>query len=134
LPVFDAIIGLVVGGGSLLLLDRIAVMFLGKRGMGMGDVKLLAMLGAFFGWPAVIMIIMISSLLGSIVGIAAVVWAKRQAKSGVAGEPTSGDEDITLEGHYLPFGPYLCLAGLIIIFFGEQLYNGYLQYMGLAGS
>lgn len=134
LPVFSAIIGLIVGGGSLLLLDRIAVVFLGKRGMGMGDVKLLAMLGAFFGWPAVIMIIMISSLIGSVVGIGAVLWAKRKAKSGTTGESSSGDDDITLEEHYLPFGPYLCLAGLIIIFFGEQLYNGYLQHMGLAGN
>jgi leader peptidase (prepilin peptidase)/N-methyltransferase len=75
----------------------------GKEGMGYGDFKLLAALGAWFGWQALPMIILLSSLVGAIVGIAlmAVQGRSRQAA--------------------IPFGPYLAGAGLITLFFGPQL-------------
>ncbi|HEO72702.1 MAG TPA: prepilin peptidase, partial [Candidatus Hydrogenedentes bacterium] len=68
--VFDSLLGVALGGGSLYLLDKVCLLLLGKRGMGFGDVKLLAMLGAFLGWKSVLLIIMIASCLGSVVGIA----------------------------------------------------------------
>ncbi len=111
--VFVSLIGVVLGGGILYLLDKIVVLLWKKAGMGFGDVKLLAMLGAFTGWKGVIVILMVASLLGSIVGITIMIAdkKKRQEKG----------------GHYLPFGPYLAAAGLIYIFFGEMMISWYTQ-------
>ena len=116
-PVFNALIGLFVGGGILYALDKITLVLLKKRGMGFGDVKLLAMLGAFFGYPGVVLIIMIASLIGSIIGIAFIV--ANRSKSEEHG------------GHYLPFGPYLALGGLIVMLFGQGIYDWYMGYLGL---
>lgn len=113
--VFHALAGAVVGGGILYLLDKIALVVFKKPGMGFGDVKLLAMLGAFLGIISVPVIIMISSLLGSIVGITMVIIQKRKG--------TEGD------AHYLPFGPYLAFAGLIYLFFGSDLIAMYTDLM-----
>ncbi len=115
-PVFNALIGAVVGGGVLYLLDKMTVLLLKKRGMGFGDVKLLAMLGAFFGYPGVLMIIMIASLAGSIFGITLILIQRMRGADETA--------------HYLPFGPYLSLAGLIVMFFGHPLYTWYFNYLG----
>ncbi|HUW60856.1 MAG TPA: prepilin peptidase [Candidatus Bathyarchaeia archaeon] len=112
--VFHALGGVVLGGGILYLLDKVALVFWKKPGMGFGDVKLLAMLGAFLGVISVPVIIMISSLVGSVVGITMVIIQKRRG--------------VVSEGHYLPFGPYLALAGLIYLFFGQDLID---LYMGL---
>ncbi len=72
----------------------------GKEGMGYGDFKLFAALGAWFGWPALIPMILMASLIGAAVGIALKVF--RQLR----------------EGGYVPFGPFLALAGLTSLFFG----------------
>lgn len=118
LPVFNSMLGVLAGGGLLYALDKITLAVLKKRGMGFGDVKLLAMLGGFFGYPGVVLIIMIASFVGSVVGIA-VIFSKRM----------KGSED---SGHYLPFGPYLALAGLVVLFFGKNIYDWYFAY--LAGA
>ena len=111
--VFDSLIGVVLGGGILYLLDKITVLLIKKRGMGFGDVKLLAMLGAFMGWKGVVAIIILSSLIGSIIGITVVFLQKRKG--------------IEEEAHYLPFGPYLVLGGLLYLFFGASLLTAYGQ-------
>lgn len=116
-PVFNALIGLFAGGGILYALDKVTLILLKKRGMGFGDVKLLAMLGAFFGYPGVVLIIMIASLIGSVIGIAFIV--ANRSKSEEHG------------GHYLPFGPYLALGGLIVMLFGQGIYDWYMAYLGL---
>ena len=74
-----------------------------KEGMGFGDVKLLAMLGAFLGWPAVFPIIFIGSVAGSLVGIPLMLFRGADGKFA------------------LPFGPFLSLGALIYLFFVEQL-------------
>ncbi|MDQ1258174.1 MAG: Prepilin leader peptidase/N-methyltransferase [Candidatus Hydrogenedentes bacterium] len=128
--VFDSLIGILIGGGSLYLLDKLSLLLLGKRGMGFGDVKLLAMLGAFLGWKSVLLIIMLSSCLGSIVGIAMILYErvapKKDYKSGEEAKP-GGDEELV--GHYLPFGPYLAVAGLIVLFFGQTIFDAYFNYI-----
>ncbi|MCC6488357.1 MAG: prepilin peptidase [Candidatus Hydrogenedentes bacterium] len=116
-PVFNALLGLFAGGGVLYALDKATLILLKKRGMGFGDVKLLAMLGAFFGYPGVVLIIMIASLIGSIIGIAFIV--ANRSKSEEHG------------GHYLPFGPYLALGGLVVMLFGQGIYDWYMAYLGL---
>lgn len=73
----------------------------GKEGMGQGDLKLLAALGAWLGWPALLSLVLISSITGALVGI----WLKSRQK-------------LSPEG-YLPFGPFLVFAGLWVMMFGS---------------
>ncbi len=118
--VFDAMIGVVLGGGILYGLDKLTVLVAKKRGMGFGDVKLLAMLGAFLGWKSIFIIIMIASLIGSVIGVTLLVIQKR------TGPQTEGAPQ---GGHYLPFGPYLALAGLLYLFFGEWMIAAYANFL-----
>jgi leader peptidase (prepilin peptidase)/N-methyltransferase len=112
--VFDAIGGLLVGGGILAAIDRGALLVLKKKGMGFGDVKLNAMIGAFVGYKGVLLAFVIACLIGSVFGIALVLWKRRGGEQ----------ED---DGNYLPFGPYLALGGLIVVFFGSQIAEYYLS-------
>ena len=82
----------------------------GKEGMGYGDFKLFAALGAWFGWPALVPIILMASVIGAVIGIAL--------------KFTSG----LREGGYVPFGPFLAGAGFTAMFFGPQ---SILQFVGL---
>jgi leader peptidase (prepilin peptidase)/N-methyltransferase len=136
-PVFSSLIGVAAGGLVLFLLDQATLLILKKPGMGFGDVKLLAMLGGFFGWPGVIMMLIVASLVGSVVGVIAILATRKRAEPASAGpeegaeqpaRPDANDEDevISIEGHYLPFGPYLCLAGIVVMLAGEQIYQFYL--------
>ena len=116
-----AILGLFLGGGVLYGLDMLSLLVLKKRGMGFGDVKLLAMLGAFFGPWGVLLIVVVSSFFGSVIGISMIVANK--------GKQTDvGEKNI---GHYLPFGPYIVLGGLVYLFFGPQIIDLYLGYIGV---
>lgn len=139
--IFDALIGMVAGGGILYLLDKVALAVFKKRGMGFGDVKLLAMLGAFMGWKGVFVILMVSSLVGSVVGLLMLSLSKKMGpdKKAAAGEHAnqateektqrSSDDEEVPEGHYLPFGPYLVIAGLIYMFVGPELIAFYINLM-----
>lgn len=113
-PLFDAVWG--AAGGYLLLwaVFHLFRLLTGKEGMGYGDFKLLAALGAWLGWQMLPMIILLSSLVGAVVG-AALLAAQRKGR-----------------GTPIPFGPYLAGAGLIALFWGESLLNNYLQFAGLA--
>lgn len=126
--VYDALIGVAIGGASLYLLDKISLLLLKKRGMGFGDVKLLAMLGGFLGWKGVLLIIVIASFLGSFVGLAMILAEKFWNRHAQRPESEPGEDDIP-EGHYLPFGPYLAAAGLIVLFFGQAIIDAYLAYI-----
>jgi leader peptidase (prepilin peptidase)/N-methyltransferase len=127
LPIYNSILGVVAGGGTLWLLDKISLLLLKKRGMGFGDVKLLAMLGAFFGLYGVLIIIFIASVLGAVIGLA-VVYAHKP--KGDEGE----QESEGISGHYLPFGPYLALAGVIYMLYGPDIIAKYLSVLPPAGS
>ena len=232
--VFAAVRGVLLGGGLLYLLDVGSLAVLGKRGMGFGDVKLLAMLGAFLGaWPNMIVTIALAACLGTVVGLAVIgfdrrkrggpadakagpkpvrqwpsvtsvaamlavailfvgtyaveshydgqfrlvllknpgtalgharllaLWAtvfsgqgvvvmallaavvgfvalflKRVAASqgkeghGEGAADQDADEDVeTMDGHYLPFGPFLAVAGLIVLFVGPALVEAYMNFL-----
>ena len=137
--VFDALLGAVCGGAILYLLDKIALLVFKKRGMGFGDVKLMAMLGAFLGWKSVIFILAVASLIGSVFGLVMILIGRLGATE--VTEKEGGEEEkaeatgheeldvatLTAPGaHYLPFGPYLVVAGILFLFFGEQLIGLYL--------
>ncbi|MBV2235085.1 MAG: A24 family peptidase, partial [Sterolibacterium sp.] len=75
----------------------------GKEGMGYGDFKLLAAIGAWFGWQLLPMVILLSSVVGAVVGISLIVFARHGRSVPI------------------PFGPYLAAAGIIALFWGPQL-------------
>jgi len=101
-PLPDALWGAVAGYLSLWLVYWGFKLATGKEGMGYGDFKLFAALGAWFGWQALIPIILMASLIGAVIGIGMKVFAQLR------------------EGGYLPFGPFLALAGLTSLLFGPQ--------------
>jgi leader peptidase (prepilin peptidase) / N-methyltransferase len=105
----NSLLGILAGGGSLYLVATLYQMFTGKEGMGGGDIKLLAMMGAFFGWRAVPFIIFTSSLVGSVIGVAVMLVQKKDAKLAI------------------PFGPFLALGAILYIFFGRQVLHWYLN-------
>ena len=101
-PLPTALWGAVAGYLSLWLVYWSFKLVTGKEGMGYGDFKLFAALGAWFGWPALVPIILMASVIGAIVGIA------MKFSSGLR------------EGGYVPFGPFLAAAGLTSMVFGPQ--------------
>ncbi len=98
----DALWGAVGGYLSLWLVYWAFKLTTGKEGMGYGDFKLFAALGAWFGWQALISMILMASVIGALVGIGIKMFASLR------------------EGGYLPFGPFLALAGLTSLFFGPR--------------
>ena len=99
-PLRDAVWGAVGGYLSLWLVYWAFKLLTGKEGMGYGDFKLFAALGAWFGWQALVPIILMSSVIGAVVGIAIKLFGQLR------------------EGGYVPFGPFLALAGLTAMIFG----------------
>ena len=109
----SSLIGIAAGGGSLWLVASGYELITKKEGMGGGDIKLLAMMGAFLGWPAIPFIIFVSSLIGSVIGITVMLVQRKDAKLAI------------------PFGPFLALGAVLYIFFGSQVIH---WYIGLSGG
>jgi leader peptidase (prepilin peptidase)/N-methyltransferase len=105
----SAVIGAIAGYLSLWLVFWAYKLATGKDGMGYGDFKLLAGIGAWLGWKMLPVVILLSSLVGAIVGISLMIFARHE-------------RDVPI-----PFGPYLVLGGMIALFWGEQLLKYYLQ-------
>lgn len=106
----DSLIGLVVGGGVLWTVAVLFRLLRKKEGMGFGDVKLLAMIGAFLGWKAVIFTLVVSSFVGAIAGYLALRLSGKSSH-----EP-------------IPFGPFLALGALIYILGGDKWIEWYLSF------
>jgi leader peptidase (prepilin peptidase)/N-methyltransferase len=102
-PLRDAVIGAVAGYLVLWSIYWLFKLATGKEGMGYGDFKLLAALGAWMGWKALLPIILLSSLVGAVVGIVLIVLARRGREIPI------------------PFGPYLAAAGFIVLLAGDTL-------------
>ena len=100
LPILNSLFGVILGGGILLVIAYSYEIIKKRQGMGMGDVKLLAMIGAFFGWEGVLFVIFLGSILGSVIGISIIIAKKGDLK------------------YALPFGPFLSIAAVIYIFTG----------------
>jgi len=105
-PLQDAVIGAAAGYLVLWGVYHLFKAVTGKEGMGYGDFKLLAALGAWLGWAMLPTIILLSSVVGAVVGISLIVFAKRGRDNPI------------------PFGPYLAAAGLIALVWGKQLSAG----------
>ncbi len=102
-------LGLLIGGGALYAVAAGYYLFTKREGMGGGDIKLIAMIGAFLGWQSLPFVIFGSSVLGAIVGLGAMVKQKKGGKT------------------MIPYGPFLSAAALLYMFFREPL-NYYLAY------
>jgi len=108
----SAVIGAVAGYLSLWSVYWLFKLVTGKEGMGFGDFKLLAAIGAWLGWKLLPMVILLSSLVGAVVGILLIV-SQRQGR------------DVPI-----PFGPYLAAAGLIAMLWGADINAVYLNLFG----
>ncbi len=106
-PWWEFLLGAASGWFSLWLVAAGYYFCTGRDGMGGGDLKLLAMFGAFLGYKALLPIILLSSLSGALIGVGLVVWQGR-------------------DGRYaIPFGPFLAAGGLLYLFYGRQLLDFY---------
>lgn len=109
----SSIIGAAAGYVSLWSIYKLFKRLTGKEGMGYGDFKLLAALGAWLGWQMLLVIVLISAFAGTVVGVTLIALRGR-------------DKDIPI-----PFGPYLAVAGWIALMWGDELIGGYLRATGL---
>lgn len=105
--IVDALIGVLIGGGVLWLIGEAYFRYSGQEGMGGGDVKMLAMIGAFLGWKLVLVTLVLSSVLGSVIGL--IVIAARRGGMKYA----------------LPYGTFLALGALVASLAGEAIVNWY---------
>jgi len=116
-PVFSttssALIGAMAGYLVFWIVFQVFRLLTGKEGMGYGDFKLMALLGAWLGWEYLPQIILVSTLVGSVVGISMMIFKK--AASDLA----------------IPFGPYIAAAGWIALVYGPEINQAYLNYASL---
>ena len=106
----SSLIGIAVGGGTLYAIAEAYYRIRGEEGLGMGDVKMLAMIGAFLGWKLVLLTLVLSSISGSIVGVAILLVRKESLK------------------YALPFGTFLAVGALISAVSGDALLTWYLGF------
>ena len=108
----DSLLGILIGGGILLSIAWLYEKLAKREGMGGGDIKFLGMLGAFLGWKAILPVVFISSLVGSLIGVPLMLIQK-------------GDSKLAI-----PFGPFLAFAATVYLFWGADLVYWYLNLMG----
>lgn len=103
----NAFLGVAIGGGILWALAWASPYLFGKEGMGGGDIKLLAMIGAFLGWKPALLTIMVGSLSGSLIGLSLIGLG------------------LMKRDEYIPFGPFLVFGALVSMFFAQPLLEWY---------
>ena len=106
-----SLLGALIGGGLLWAVAEAYLRLRGIEGMGFGDVKMMAMVGAFLGAPLALLTIMIGSLLGSVVGLVFIRFAKKTRE------------------YELPFGTFLSFAGIIAVLYGDDLVRWYVEHL-----
>jgi len=107
----DSLIGIIAGGGVLYLVAVIFERMTGKVGMGGGDIKLLAMIGAWMGWPALPFVVLISSLTGVVIGSLSLLLSRQGLRTRI------------------PFGPFLAIGALAYLFFGREFVLWYFRLL-----
>ncbi|MBN2418869.1 MAG: prepilin peptidase [Deltaproteobacteria bacterium] len=109
----DSLIGIILGGGILYLVALFFEVLRKKEGMGGGDIKLLAMIGAWLGWQSILFVLLASSLIGSTLGSVALILSRKGIRA------------------KLPFGPFLAFGAILYIFFGKVLIDWYFNLLSL---
>ena len=107
----DAALAAALGAGVLWIVGWLGEKAYKKEAMGMGDVKLMAAVGAFLGWQGVLFTIVGGALVGSVVGVTLILFRR-----------------VHLQGH-IPFGPYLSLAALVWIYWGPVVWHAYIKLL-----
>ena len=107
--IMDSLLGVLLGGGVLIGIAFIYHLLTGKEGMGGGDVKLLAMVGAFLGWKGVVVTLMVGSLVGALVGGVFILLADKDSR------------------YLIPFGPFLSLGAFFHLLLGQSAIEWYLS-------
>lgn len=107
--VVDSLTGIVAGGGILIGIALAYHFITAKEGMGGGDIKFLAMIGAFLGWQGVLFTLFTASILGAVAGVLVMVIFSRDSK------------------YALPFGPFLAVGAALYLFYGDFLIEWYIQ-------
>lgn len=108
----DALWGVAAGAGGLLLVGLLYRAGTGREGLGLGDVKLMAMVGAFCGWHGALATLVLGSLAGSLAGVGLMLAGRGDGRTA------------------LPFGSFLAPAGWVVLFAGEWLWASYLRLLG----
>ena len=108
LGLMASVIGAAAGFSFFYLVAFLSLRILKKEGMGGGDIKLMAMVGAFLGWKAVLLTTFLGSLFGALIGVGLMVFRGRE------------------KGSLIPFGPFLATGALISLFFGQEILIWYL--------
>lgn len=108
--ILDSLLGLLIGGGVLWLIGEAYFRYSGQEGMGGGDVKMLAMIGAFLGWKLVLVTLVLSSVAGSLIGLLVIAFRRGGLK------------------YALPYGTFLALGALAASLVGERLVNWYVGF------
>jgi len=108
----DSLIGIALGGGLLFAVAEGYARLTGREGMGGGDIKLLAMIGAFLGWRAIPVTVLVGSLLGSVIGLSLMALRGRDTRMAI------------------PFGPFLAVGAVVALFWGEAIIAWYLGRVG----
>ena len=111
ISIVDSIAGILVGGGTLLAVAWGYYLFTKREGMGGGDVKLLAMIGAFLGWKCIPLVIFLSAAAGSIIGIIIIALNHGNRRSAI------------------PYGPFLAAGAVTYLFAGEKLMQWYINLL-----
>ena len=114
-PPPEALIGCLAGAGFVYLIALYCEIILGREAMGLGDVNLVAMLGAFLGWRALVVAFFLATVTGSVVSLALIALRRRDRK-----EP-------------IPFGPFLALGGAAALFAGDAMVRWYLSLLAPRG-
>lgn len=108
--VVSSLIGVIVGGGVLYLIAKVYYLLRKEEGMGGGDVKLLAMIGAFLGWKSALVSLMLGAFIGTIIGIAMMILRGKNFK------------------YAIPFGPFLSIGAFCALLWGDSLISWYLSF------
>lgn len=106
----DSVAGLLLGGGVFYLVAILSLALLKKEGMGGGDIKLIAMIGAFLGWQGVLLTIFLAALSGSVIGLFMILVKGRS------------------RAEMIPFGPYLVFGALTSLFWGSGIIKWYFSF------
>jgi leader peptidase (prepilin peptidase)/N-methyltransferase len=109
----DALLGATLGGGMLWLVGEVYLKWRGREGMGFGDVKMMAMAGVFLGPQRTFLTILVGSLLGSVLGLLFILVGRKDSN------------------YELPFGTFLGVAALLVVFFGSPVLDWYFRFSGI---
>jgi leader peptidase (prepilin peptidase) / N-methyltransferase len=115
IPLPQSIVGILVCGGAFLAIAIISYYVFKKEGMGGGDVKLAAAVGAVLGWKLAMLSFFLAVFLGSVIGVGLIVAKKKSRKD------------------YVPFGPMMVAGAVIAMFYGKYIIHAWMVYSGLAG-